>query len=48
VDTTGTGLCPVVGFGISSTEPPGFIIRLSVHVEFNRTGGGSVKQTGND
>jgi len=48
VDTTGTGLCPVVGFGISSIETTGFITRVSVHVEFNRKGEGSIKQTGND
>jgi len=47
VDTDGTGLCPVVGFGISSIEPTGFITRVSVHVEFNRLGGGSEEQTGN-
>jgi len=37
-----------VGFGISNIEPTGFITRVSVHVEFNRTGGGSEKQIGND
>jgi hypothetical protein len=48
VDTTGTELWPVVGFGISSIEPTGFITRVAVHVEFNRTGEGSEKQNGND
>jgi hypothetical protein len=30
VDRTGKGLCPVVGFGISSIEPTGFITGVFV------------------